>query len=59
MRKRGREVFEDYVLDAYLGGFEFDRDAIVNEATEIVDGVRVWKEDIDLNEICERNDISK
>ena len=54
-----RKIYQDYELDAYLGEHaeDFDREAIIDEATEIDyrTGNRYWKEDIDLNEICQRH----
>lgn len=60
----GKSIFQDYELDAYLGGSaeDYDRDAIIGEVTEIGrDGNRYWK---DLNEdeffaIVAKHDISE
>ena len=50
-----------YELEAFLGGYasDFDVNAIIEEAT-VVDGSgnRYWKEGIDLNGICRRNERS-
>ena len=54
-----RKPFERYELDVFLGDFanDFDIDAIIDEATEIDGrGNRVWRDNIDLNEICARHD---
>lgn len=54
----GRDVFQMHELEAFLGEPEdFDVEAIVEEATFIdyATGDRIWRADIDLNEICERN----
>ena len=57
-----RELFQMCQLEAYLGEYadDFDIDAIVEDAT-VVDyrtGNRYWRDDIDLNEIAQRHDIS-
>lgn len=53
-------VFQPYELDAFLGDHigDYDIDGIIAEATELdyEDGNRYWKEEIDLNEICERHE---
>ena len=51
--------FQECDLDAFLGDFvgDFDKDAIIDEATDVIGGIRYWKKGIDLNEICARHDI--
>lgn len=53
-------LFEINELESYLGDFveDYDIEAIIDEATEIdySTGKRYWKNDIDLAEICERNE---
>ena len=53
-------VFQEYELDAFLGDYrdDFDVDAIVDDATAVDYGTgdRVWREDADLNAICEKHE---
>lgn len=56
--------FEMYELEAFIGSEnldDFDIDAIVDEATEVDyrTGNRVWKEGIDLSDICQRNALTE
>ena len=57
-----RSLYQEHELEAYLGenADDFDVEAIVDEATEIdySTGNRVWKDGIDLAEICGRHDVS-
>lgn len=55
-------IYERYELEAFIGSESvgnFDVDAIEAEATEIDYGTgnRVWKDGIDLDEICAKHDI--
>lgn len=59
----GKEIFERYALEAFLGESiaDFDIDAIIEEATEInpKDGNRYWRDGIDLAEIVARHDLTE
>ena len=58
--KAGRgDLFQEYQLDSFLGDSpdDYDIDAIIDEATYIdyQNGNRYWRDDMDLNDIAERN----
>ena len=57
-----KNIYQRHELEAYIGSEnlgDFDIDAIEAEATEIDyrTGNRIWKEDVDLAEICGAHDM--